>query len=56
MDLDFNPFFQEETIPYKYISATSGDQHEVRVKVTVHGDPSASITFLTMHDIGLSRE
>lgn len=51
---EFDATYQEETIPYKYISATSGDQHEVRVKVTVHGDPSASITFLTMHDIGLS--
>lgn len=38
---EFDATYQEETIPYKYISATSGDQHEVRVKVTVHGDPSA---------------
>jgi len=44
----------EEWIPYKYISPTSGDQHEVRVKVTIQGDPSSYSCFLTLHDVGMT--
>ena len=48
--------FQEEWIPYKYISPTSGDQHEVRVKVAIQGDPKSYACFLTLHDIGMNRK
>jgi len=44
----------EEWIPYKYISPTSGDQHEVRVKVAIQGDPKSYACFLTLHDIGMN--
>merc|ERR1711953_842786 len=46
--------FMEEYINYKYISPVSGNQHEVRVKVTVQGDPSSRASFLTMHDMGMT--
>jgi len=51
-----NVRFQEEFINYKYISPVSGNQHEVRVRVTVEGDPRAAASFLTMHDMGMTSE
>jgi hypothetical protein len=46
--------FLEEYINYKYISPISGNQHEVRVKVTLQGDPTSPASFLTMHDMGMT--
>jgi len=48
--------FLEEYINYKYISPVSGNQHEVRVKVTIQGDPSSSASFMTMHDMGMTHD
>lgn len=48
--------FLEEFINYKYISPVSGNQHEVRVRVTIEGDPKAAASFLTLHDMGMTAE
>ena len=53
---EINKKIQEEYINYKYISPISGNQHEVRVRVTIQGDPSSPASFLTMHDMGMTCE